>query len=45
MNSKQDLRSILDQIKNYDENDVRISIIIGFQRSYKVRLLFLRKSC
>ncbi len=34
-NIKQDLRSFLDLIKNYDENDVIISILIGFQRAYK----------
>ncbi len=31
----QDLRSFLDLIKNYDENDVIISNLIGFQRAYK----------
>jgi len=30
-----DLRSFLDLIKNYDENDVIISIFMGFQRAYK----------
>ncbi len=30
---------------NYDENDGIISIFSDFQRAYKARLPFLRKSC
>ncbi len=52
----QDLRSFLVLIKYYDENDVIISVSMGFQRAYKApnqryechlgihRLPFLRKS-
>ncbi len=33
--SNQDLRSFLDLIKNYDENDAIISVFLGFRRAYK----------
>ncbi len=35
LSSKQDLRSFLDFIKYYYENDAIISFFMGFQRAYK----------
>jgi len=34
----QDLRSFLDLIKNYVENDAIINVFLGFQRAYKACL-------